>query len=205
MISPYIESPLSKVIDFTVFEPLLSAIHKTLGYSNFTFSPNSIESSAMHWILPVKPFSILITGAIKTGLCFYNEYDERGRIIIKSSPDGGEVWMVYDNRDRLILSQDANQRNRLNQVPSKPNQWSFSLYDELDRAIVTGLWEDSRDRAAMVIMAKSLNQQNVNVNFYTGNPALEQLPVYNPVVAGSSSSIVITSVNYYDEYKHIKL
>jgi len=45
-------------------------------------------------------------------LCFWYDYDERGRNIVKHSPGAGTIQMVYDNRDRLVLSQDENQRNR---------------------------------------------------------------------------------------------
>ncbi|WP_299460894.1 DUF6443 domain-containing protein, partial [uncultured Microscilla sp.] len=38
-------------------------------------------------------------------------YDARGRLISKEVPGAGKVMMVYDKRDRLVLSQDANQRN----------------------------------------------------------------------------------------------
>ncbi len=36
-------------------------------------------------------------------LCFRYEYDARGRMIRKKVADGGEAWMVYDARDRLVL------------------------------------------------------------------------------------------------------
>ncbi|MBK7884946.1 MAG: hypothetical protein IPJ81_15055 [Chitinophagaceae bacterium] len=154
--------------------------------------------------------SWIITDAIKKGLCFYQEYDKKGRVTIKHSPDGGEVWMVYDNRDRLVLSQDENQRNRVSQVPSKPNQWSFSLYDENDRALVTGLINDTRNRVALQTMADQLsaNPQNKQVEVYTG--AWETITAYNPVAGkvtasntfycGTCTNSVTNTVSYYDEY-----
>lgn len=82
---------------------------------------------------------------LKYRTVFYQEYDKRVRVIIKHAADAGEVWMVYDTRDRLVLTQNENQRNRT----PKPNQWSFSLYDEHDKSIATGLINDVRARAGM--------------------------------------------------------
>jgi len=71
--------------------------------------------------------------------CFRYEYDERNRMILKKIPGAGEVWMVYDARDRLVLSQDANMRT------GSPQQWMYTQYDELNRPIATGRWNSSND------------------------------------------------------------
>ena len=146
--------------------------------------------------------SWVISDDVKKGLCFYQEYDKKGRVIIKHSPDGGELWLVYDNRDRLVLTQDENQRNR---YPARPNQWSVSLYDNNDRPVVLGLIDDARDRPAMETMVAALNSnaQNRQINVYTGS--WESITVYNPVAGnfpGSSApSIITNALSYYDEYK----
>lgn len=142
---------------------------------------------------------------VKDGLCFYTEYDKRGRSIVTHSPDGGEVWLVYDNRDRLVLSQDENQRHR---SPFKPNQWSFSLYDENDRSIVTGLIDDSRSRSAMQTFVDGLTANNLQLSIYTGN-GWETITAYNPVAGKkllggyycqTCTESYTNSVTYYDEY-----
>ncbi|MDH7459631.1 DUF6443 domain-containing protein [Chitinophagaceae bacterium 26-R-25] len=61
--------------------------------------------------------------------CFRYEYDERNRMIMKKVPGVGEVYMVYDNRDRLVMTQDANLR---------PGKWLATLYDLLNRPVLTG-------------------------------------------------------------------
>lgn len=43
--------------------------------------------------------------------CFYYEYDHRNRMIEKQVPGAAPVYMVYDKRDRLVLTQDGNQRS----------------------------------------------------------------------------------------------
>jgi RHS repeat-associated protein len=64
---------------------------------------------------------------------FRYEYDQRNRMIVKKVPGAGEVYMVYDARDRVVLTQDANMR--VGTV-----KWLYTQYDELNRPIATGLW-----------------------------------------------------------------
>ena len=67
-------------------------------------------------------------------LCFRYEYDLRNRMIIKKVPGAGEAHMVYDERDRLVMSQDSNLRAQ--------HQWLFTTFDTLDRVVETGLMTD---------------------------------------------------------------
>lgn len=57
-------------------------------------------------------------------------HDHKRRIIEKQLPGAANVSMVYDSRDRLVLTQDGNQR--------KKNEWAFSKYDHLNRVVKTG-------------------------------------------------------------------
>ena len=63
--------------------------------------------------------------------CFRYEYDERNRMIMKKVPGAAEVYMVYDARDRLVMTQDGNLRTN--------NKWMVTLYDDLNRPVQTGL------------------------------------------------------------------
>lgn len=51
-----------------------------------------------------------LSGDILNEQCFRYEYDYRSRMIRKKVPGAGQAWMVYDARDRLIMSQDSIQR-----------------------------------------------------------------------------------------------
>jgi RHS repeat-associated protein len=62
---------------------------------------------------------------------FQYRYDSHRRMISKKVPGADSVLMVYDSRDRLVLSQDGNER--------AARRWSFTKYDELDRVILTGM------------------------------------------------------------------
>ena len=65
---------------------------------------------------------------------FQYTYDHRQRMVEKQVPGAGVVYMVYDDRDRLVLTQDANQR--------ADNQWIFTKYDVLNRPVMTGIYTD---------------------------------------------------------------
>jgi RHS repeat-associated protein len=64
---------------------------------------------------------------------FRYEYDQRNRMIVKKVPGAGEVYMVYDNRDRLVMTQDANMRS----LPTPA--WLTTIYDNLNRPVQTGM------------------------------------------------------------------
>src|SRR5690606_9890357 len=63
---------------------------------------------------------------------FRYTYDARKRMTQKQVPGAEPVYMVYDKRDRLVLTQDGNQRAL--------NQWTFTKYDALNRPILTGIY-----------------------------------------------------------------
>jgi RHS repeat-associated protein len=55
-------------------------------------------------------------------------------MIKKKVPGAREVWMIYDARDRLVMTQDANMRAQ--------QKWMYITYDELNRPVSTGLITD---------------------------------------------------------------
>ena len=57
---------------------------------------------------------------------FLYSYDYRNRMISKQVPGAGPVYMVYDQWDRLVLTQDANQRS------TATKYWLFTKYDALN-------------------------------------------------------------------------
>lgn len=174
-------------------------VYDDFGRLRYTITPKAVANmlTAGNW--DVSP--------MVSGLCFYQEYDKRGRVIKKHAADGGEVWMVYDNRDRLVLTQDENQRNRINLPSAKPNQWSFALYDEHDRSIATGLIDDASTLAQMQVFVDGLAPSVQDVTMFTGT--WETIQAYNPVAGKDNSGTYYcqsctgsytNSITYYDTY-----
>ncbi|MEQ1676747.1 MAG: DUF6443 domain-containing protein, partial [Chitinophagaceae bacterium] len=82
-----------------------------------------------------------LTTTLLNEQCFRYEYDQRDRMIIKKVPGAGEVWMVYDARDRMVLTQDAKMRT------GTTPQWLYTMYDGANRPIATGKLNSTADRA----------------------------------------------------------
>jgi RHS repeat-associated protein len=94
--------------------------------------------------------------------CFRYEYDNRKRMVRKKIPGSGEVYMVYDSRDRLVMTQDANQRAL--------NKWMVMKYDEINRPIETGLLTD-----ATTSFATHTTNANASSSYPTTTTNYEQL------------------------------
>ncbi|MFZ6012453.1 MAG: DUF6443 domain-containing protein, partial [Bacteroidota bacterium] len=134
---------------------------------------------------------------------FQKKYDGRQRLTEKRVPGADWAYLVYDKRDRLVMTQDGNQRN------STPKYWTFTKYDELNRPVLTGI----KDTAVTVTQAA---MQTVVDNFYNkswtkffesyvGNAAGNVHGYTNksyPVVTSAATLDVnhYINVNYYDNY-----
>jgi RHS repeat-associated protein len=73
-------------------------------------------------------------------------YDNRSRLIRKNVPGAGWTDLVYDSQDRLVMSQDAQDRNEAGGA-----KWRFRQYDGLGRVLQTG-------RLTLSATASSLQQ-----------------------------------------------
>jgi RHS repeat-associated protein len=82
---------------------------------------------------------------------FQYTYDDIGRTIETKGPGTDWSYTIYDNRDRVVLTQDAKQR--------LSNEWSYSKYDELNRPLISGIYRPGSaiTRAAMQSTIDALN------------------------------------------------
>jgi RHS repeat-associated protein len=82
--------------------------------------------------LPVSTtFEVDERTALLDNWAFQYRYDSSKRMVAKKVPGADWIYMVYDKRDRLVLTQDGNQRT--------VGQWTFIKYDNLNRPVVTGI------------------------------------------------------------------
>ncbi|SHI02911.1 RHS repeat-associated core domain-containing protein [Chryseolinea serpens] len=151
------------------------------------------ESGELH----VQLFDALQTGI--DNLSYQYRYDAKKRVIKKKIPGSDWVYYVYDARDRVVLSQDGNQRARI--VP----EWTFTKYDARNRPVLSGIYKDAN--------ALSLEQMQEQVDdFYSSRgyeSAFEQFTGVAGAAQGydNASFPVITdptavySVTYYDNYR----
>ncbi|AQY21157.1 DUF6443 domain-containing protein [Riemerella anatipestifer] len=125
-------------------------------------------------------------------LCYQYRYDGKNRLVEKKLPGKGWEWMVYDQQDRLVLSQDALQRGK---------EWFFTKYDALGRVVYTGLFSNTASRVSMQTALSNMNVNRANNERRTDAPfTLNGATVYYTREAFPKSSFKLLSVNYYDTY-----
>jgi RHS repeat-associated protein len=122
-----------------------------------------------------------ISQSMADEICYRFEYDALGRMIIKKMPgtpsgSAGEEWMVYDVRNRLVMSQDGNLRAGLPSQPGQP-QWFCYIYDALDRQVMTGIINSSNSLAAMQQLVSSQTGSNSSGSLSGGVPAALQASI----------------------------
>ncbi len=136
-------------------------------------------------------------------LCYQYRYDEKGRLAEKKLPGKGldsdtGIWhwelMVYDNQDRLVMSQDANLK--------KQEQWLFTKYDKYSRVAYTGITSNSGSRSSIQTILNGKGNNNVARTSSSGFTAPGLLVYYDNLPANNypNSFTSILTVNYYDTY-----
>ncbi|MBK7883011.1 MAG: hypothetical protein IPJ81_03760 [Chitinophagaceae bacterium] len=135
----------------------------------FVISPKAVEQIAVNWTL---------TTAIANELCFQYLYDGRKRMIIKKAPGVAEIYMVYDARDRMIMSQDINLK--------QANKWMITLYDGLNRPVQTGLLLNTFNN-------KTVTQHQDAANLSSAYPFVTALPP-------PASQWEMLTETHYDDY-----
>jgi len=105
-------------------------VYDDLDNLRFVIQPRGVE-----WLLS-NSWNFANSGGsqIAAELCFRYEYDSRHRVTIKKVPGAGETWMVYDARDRVVLTQDSALRSQ--------QKWLYTRYDSENRPDSTGLLTD---------------------------------------------------------------
>jgi RHS repeat-associated protein len=140
-------------------------VYDDLSNLRFVLQPRAVEIINPTWT---------ISQSIADELCFRYEYDQRNRQIIKKVPGAGEVWMVYDIRDRLVMTQDANLRAQATV------KWLVTEYDTQNRPYRTGLLND--------VNGLSIEQPLANSSSSYPN---------------TSSNYEILTQTYYDDYSWV--
>jgi RHS repeat-associated protein len=126
-------------------------------------------------------------------LCFRYEYDKRGRMIMKKVPGAGAVWMVYDRWDRLVLTQDGNQRPLHN--------WNYIKYDIMNRPIITGLHHDPGNITLAQINAHLEEAQTWQIRYESENATTTGYTLTQTYPYQVESSVL--TVTHYDNYTNL--
>ena len=119
------------------------------------------------------------------------QYDARGNNTMKRLPGCDPIYMLYDKADRMILSQDGNQRAK------SVAQWTVTKYDVLGRMLYTGvlnrdITQTERDLVANGVITETTAASNSFLS--TGYTAA----IFN-------TNVSLLTVNYYDNYSFTSL
>ncbi len=133
----------------------------------------------LRFVIPPKATALVVASGnidatTSAELCFRYEYDSRNRMIVKKVPGAGAVSMVYDARDRLVMTQDGN-------FALAPAKWMVMEYDALNRPIKTGLLTDA--------------------NTATYHQGLASVSIAYPNTSGGNYELL--SQTYYDDYSWV--
>ncbi|WP_321515393.1 DUF6443 domain-containing protein [Marinifilum fragile] len=155
----------------------------------------------LRYVLPPKAFesgSTTITSTELAQLCYQYEYDHRKRMIKKILPGALPVYLVYDERDRLVATQDGNMRNRKDAQNNPDPCWMFTKYDVLNRPVMTGLYASSKDQSNLQSevnntttypVASMFEEKGVSLYSYTNRSFPKNI-----------TSTDVLTVTYYDDY-----
>ncbi len=148
----------------------------------------------LRFIMPPEAYTQVyiygLTNAIADGLCYQYLYDERGRLVEKKLPGKDVEYLIYDKKDRVVLSQDGNQRG--------VNQWKYSYYDDLDRVLQEGLYNPAStyNRLTMQSLINSGGiTSTATILYYLTNSNFNTYP-------GTTSDGKELVTNYYDDYSN---
>ena len=126
-------------------------------------------------------------------ICYQYKYDHRNRLVEKKIPGKGWEYIVYDDLDRPILTQDALLRAN--------GQWLFTKYDKFGRVAYTGIYSRSTTRSTIESEVSSSSilyetQQPIPISISTTS-------IYYTKNSYPTTNIDVLTINYYDTYVDI--
>ncbi|WP_201919788.1 DUF6443 domain-containing protein [Aquimarina mytili] len=122
-------------------------------------------------------------------VCYQYRYDERNRLIEKKDPGKGWEYIVYNELDQPVLTQD--------ELMKAKDQWLFTKYDGLGRSTYTGMYTDTRDRPTLqqeVNTLTTLWEERGTATDIAGTT------VYYSNVAFPTANIQLYTISYYGDY-----
>ena len=123
-------------------------------------------------------------------------YDSRNRCVQKKLPGAEWIYYVYDKADRLIFTQDGEQRIK--------GEWLFSIPDALGRARLSGICTKMKIGTATTETAITIGSlDNIVVNA-TWAKATNTTKGYT-ISGATPSTFSVLTANYYDSYEFMGL
>ncbi|WP_299246985.1 DUF6443 domain-containing protein [uncultured Aquimarina sp.] len=127
-------------------------------------------------------------------LCYQYRYDSKNRLVEKKIPGKGWEYIVYDNLDRPVLTQDANQAAK---TPTK--EWLFTKYDVFGRVVYTGIYKDNKSR--IDLQKDHFDIKTADQNYETKvTSGTGYDNTYYTNTNFPNTNLEVLTINYYDNY-----
>ena len=97
-------------------------VYDELDRLRFVIPPLAVERMIPSWSVT----------SVLAGLCTIYRYDARGRNLVIKLPGIDSSEIVYDSRNREVMTRDGNLKAK--------NQWLVTFYDNLDRPVRTAIY-----------------------------------------------------------------
>ena len=164
----YLTSPVTLQILSTYY------VYDDLGNLTFVLTPQANADGASS-----------ISQATLDNLCYQYRYDERGRLTQKKVPGKGWEYLVYNQLDQPVMSQDS--------VLRVGNQWNVTKYDGIGRVVITGIWNAGSVIPLATLQTSVYSNAQWDTRNYSDNNT-------GYTVTSYPSLTKTLTANYYDNY-----
>lgn len=163
------------------------------GESHDTYYVYDVHDNLSYVIPPLASEKETLSQTDIDDLCYQYLYDHKQRLRMKKIPGKDWEYIVYDNLDRPILTQDVNLRTN--------KKWLFTKYDVFDRVVYTGIYTHGSvlDQLAMQEEVNNYTELNEVFNASSTWTVVGTKIQYSNTVFPTTNLEVLT-VNYFDHY-----
>jgi RHS repeat-associated protein len=152
------------------------------------------ELGNLSFVLPpgADPDNGSINSTTLDNFCYQYQYDSKSRLAKKKMPGKGWEYLVYNNNDLIVATQDQMQRGKT------PQEWSFTKYDAAGRLAYSGIYQYPGSTAGVdyqSTLQSTLDNETVHWETRTTGGS-----GYTTVAWPQANITRYLVLNYYDNY-----
>ncbi len=145
------------------------------------------------YVLPPKsePQSAQPSSTELSELCYQYKYDKRNRLVEKKVPGKNVEFIVYNDLDQPVLTQDANLKAQ--------NKWLYTKYDAFGRVVSTGLFTNTSITTRETMQTALDNHYSGTAKSWEEKTTTSSNNYYTNQ-SYPTTGIEVLTLNYYDNY-----
>ena len=159
--------------------------------------PTSVTTLGFSFEVPVGNISFPTDNEVVLDLAYQYEYDDYNREIGQKVPGKKWEYVIYDQLDRPILTQDANLRAN--------NLWLFTKFDAFGRVVYSGKYSSTKSRKDLQtdvdnFFSSSSNKSNIEKR-QSSSVSIGGVSInYSNNAFPTTGITEVLGVNYFDDY-----